>query len=162
MYGDQVEVSIAAADDAVLSNPQNNQVLAYSSATSKWVNTTNPTAPVSSVAGKTGAVALVKADVGLGSVDNTSDLGKPVSTATQTALDGKANTSHTHSIASLTDFAAEIRKTDANAYHNGTAYPLRNTVTSDSARRVRWVGPTAPTIGSGYAINNLDVWEQTT
>lgn len=39
------------------------------------------------------ALALVKADVGLGSVDNTSDAGKPVSTATQTALDLKANLS---------------------------------------------------------------------
>lgn len=46
---------------------------------------------VTSVSGKTGAVALVKADVGLGNVDNTSDLNKPVSTATQTALDLKAN-----------------------------------------------------------------------
>ena len=48
---------------------------------------------VTSVAGKTGAVALVKGDVGLGNVDNTSDANKPVSTATQTALDLKANAS---------------------------------------------------------------------
>lgn len=34
---------------------------------------------------------LTKTDVGLGSVDNTSDASKPVSTATQTALDLKAN-----------------------------------------------------------------------
>lgn len=34
-------------------------------------------------------VSLVKADVGLGSVDNTSDAAKPISTATQTALDTK-------------------------------------------------------------------------
>ena len=34
-------------------------------------------------------LALVKADVGLGNVDNTSDADKPVSTAQQTALDGK-------------------------------------------------------------------------
>ena len=38
------------------------------------------------------SLALVKGDVGLGNVDNTSDANKPVSTATQTALDGKANT----------------------------------------------------------------------
>jgi hypothetical protein len=50
-------------------------------------------APVQSVAAKTGAVTLEKADVGLGNVDNTSDLSKPVSTATQTALDLKANKS---------------------------------------------------------------------
>jgi len=48
-------------------------------------------APVTSVAGKTGVVTLAKADVGLGSVDNTSDAGKPVSTAQQTALNLKAN-----------------------------------------------------------------------
>lgn len=37
-------------------------------------------------------VTLTKADVGLGNVDNTSDLGKPISTATQTALNGKQAT----------------------------------------------------------------------
>lgn len=50
---------------------------------------------VSSVFGRTGAVTAqsgdyTKAQVGLGSVDNTSDLSKPISTATQTALDLKA------------------------------------------------------------------------
>ena len=34
-------------------------------------------------------VTLTKADVGLGNVDNTSDANKPISTATQAALDGK-------------------------------------------------------------------------
>lgn len=48
------------------------------------------TAPVTSVAGRTGVVTLAKADVGLSNVDNTSDANKPVSTATQAALDGKA------------------------------------------------------------------------
>lgn len=37
-------------------------------------------------------LALVKGDVGLANVDNTSDANKPVSTATQTALDAKLNT----------------------------------------------------------------------
>ena len=46
---------------------------------------------VDSVAGKTGVVTLVKGDVGLANVDNTSDLNKPVSTAQQTALNLKAN-----------------------------------------------------------------------
>lgn len=44
---------------------------------------------VSSVAGKTGDIALVKGDVGLGNVNNTSDAAKPISTATQAALDAK-------------------------------------------------------------------------
>lgn len=42
-----------------------------------------------------------KASVGLGNVDNTSDVNKPVSTATTTALAGKANTSHTHTSADI-------------------------------------------------------------
>ena len=45
---------------------------------------------VDSVAGKTGVVTLVKGDVGLGNVDNTSDVNKPVSTAQQSALNLKA------------------------------------------------------------------------
>lgn len=55
-----------------------------------WTALSYPTAPVLSVNGQTGVITLVKGDVGLGSVDNTSDANKPVSTATQTALDLKA------------------------------------------------------------------------
>jgi hypothetical protein len=44
---------------------------------------------------------LTKSNVGLANVDNTSDVNKPVSTATQTALNGKANTSHTHVAADI-------------------------------------------------------------
>jgi hypothetical protein len=49
-------------------------------------------APVQSVAGQTGVVVLSKSDVGLSHVDNTSDASKPISTATQTALDTKQAT----------------------------------------------------------------------
>jgi hypothetical protein len=66
---------------------------------------------VDSVAGKTGVVVLEKADVGLGSVDNTADADKPVSTATATALGGKSDTGHTHTASNVTDFntAADAR-----------------------------------------------------
>ena len=50
---------------------------------------TNVPYPVTSVAGKTGAVALAASDVGLGNVDNTSDANKPISNATQAALNDK-------------------------------------------------------------------------
>ena len=46
---------------------------------------------VKSVAGKTGTVTLTKGDVGLSNVDNTSDANKPISTATQTALNNKVD-----------------------------------------------------------------------
>lgn len=42
--------------------------------------------------GKNINITLAKGDVGLGNVDNTADLDKPISTATQTALDTKQNT----------------------------------------------------------------------
>lgn len=43
-------------------------------------------APVSSVQARTGAVVITKADVGLANVDNTTDAGKPVSTAQAAAI----------------------------------------------------------------------------
>ena len=52
-----------------------------------WTDTT----PVRSVNGKVGYVSLDKKDVGLDNVDNTSDLNKPVSNATQVALNNKLN-----------------------------------------------------------------------
>jgi len=57
---------------------------------------------VSSVNGYTGIVVLGKGDVGLGNVNNTSDAGKPISTATQDALDSKADAVHTHNASDIT------------------------------------------------------------
>jgi len=45
-----------------------------------------------------------KTDVGLGNVDNTSDVNKPIGSLTQLALDGKADTDHNHVKADITDF----------------------------------------------------------
>ena len=45
---------------------------------------------------------VTKSQVGLGNVDNTSDTNKPVSTAQQTALNGKANASHNHAASNIT------------------------------------------------------------
>lgn len=47
---------------------------------------------VDSVNGKTGTVVIGKVDIGLGSVDNTSDADKPISTLAQAALDAKQDT----------------------------------------------------------------------
>lgn len=56
--------------------------------------------------------------------------------------------------------AATLRSIDAVIRYTGTQ-PLRSTVTTDTARRVRWVSATAPSQAAGYAIDGLDVWEQT-
>jgi hypothetical protein len=111
---------IATAQDVALSGPTDGQVLSYNGTLAKWQNATNPTAPVSSVAGKTGAVVLAASDVGLGNVDNTSDATKPVSTAQATAIDAKASV----------------------AAYSGSAWPTR-----PSATYVTWIDATgsAPT-----------------
>lgn len=53
---------------------------------------TNETAINNHIANTSNPHSVTKAQVGLGNVDNTSDLSKPISTATQTALDGKQAT----------------------------------------------------------------------
>lgn len=55
------------------------------------IKTIADTGGVTSVNGQTGDVTLDKSSVGLGKVDNTSDAAKPISTATQAALDKKAD-----------------------------------------------------------------------
>lgn len=71
---------------------------------------------VDSVAGKTGVVTLVKADVGLGNVDNTSDVNKPISSATQTALNGKVSLTGNEIIADVKTFlSSPIVPTPTNA-----------------------------------------------
>ena len=47
-------------------------------------------------------------EIGLGNVDNTADVDKPISAATQTALDGKADTGHTHTVSDITDMPAYL------------------------------------------------------
>jgi hypothetical protein len=58
-----------------------------------WVELLTPAAPVQTVNGYTGSINLSKVDIDLGNVNNTSDINKPVSTATQAALDLKLDAS---------------------------------------------------------------------
>lgn len=63
---------------------------------------------VTSVARRTGAVTLTKTDIGLDNVDNTSDDDKPISTATQTALDSKVDKVEGKDL-SQEDFTTELK-----------------------------------------------------
>lgn len=74
----------------ISNNPTSGNILSWNGSNLIWESPA--TALVTSVGGKTGAVNLVKSDVGLANVDNTSDANKPISSATQTALDAKAAT----------------------------------------------------------------------
>jgi hypothetical protein len=53
-------------------------------------------------------ITLSKSDVGLGAVDNTSDVDKPISAATASALSGKSPVGHTHTASSITDFTSAV------------------------------------------------------
>lgn len=76
---------------------------------------------VTSVAGKTGAVTLAKADVGLGNVDNTFDINKPISKETQAALDLKANSADVYT-KSETDTKLSIKANAADVYKKAETY----------------------------------------
>lgn len=77
---------------------------------------------VTSVAGRTGEVTITKTDVGLDQVDNTSDLNKPISTATQEALNLKAD---------KTAIADMLTKTEANStYAKKSEIPSTDTFLS--------------------------------
>ncbi len=75
-------------------------------------------------------LALVKGDVGLGNVDNTSDLNKPISTATQTALDAKVTGPGSAVSANVASFSGTTGKL---IQDSGKALPSGTIVgTSDS------------------------------
>jgi hypothetical protein len=128
-------------------------------------------APVSSVAGKTGAVTLAKADVGLGSVDNTADTAKPVSTA-QAAADaatlasaiGVAVTSVSANYTLiLTDQAKAVEMTSSSATtitippNSSVAFPIGTII------EIVQLGAAQVTVaaGSGVTLNSADTLVKT-
>lgn len=82
---------------AISNSPSNGDFIAWDGSALTW--TAQTASPIQSVNGHTGAVVVTKSDVGLGNADNTSDANKPVSTATQTALNLKADTSSLSAVA---------------------------------------------------------------
>ncbi|NEV09745.1 hypothetical protein C9417_17705 [Rhizobium sp. SEMIA 4088] len=96
-----------------------------------WQELRTPTDVVQSVAGRQGAVTLTSADLtdastvgralftaanataqvaalGLGNVNNTSDAAKPISNATQAALNQKSDTGHKHVIADIANLQTTL------------------------------------------------------
>lgn len=96
---------------------------------------------VQSVNGKTGnSVTLAKGDIGLGNVDNTSDANKPISTATQTALDAKANSSVTISAGSGLDGGGSLASSRTIALNSTSIASLAKA--DSSVQTVNGVSPT--------------------
>lgn len=66
-------------------------------------------------------ITLNKTDVGLGNVDNTSDLDKPISSATQTALDNKITTGTLATVATTGNYSDLAGRPLDDDFHNLTA-----------------------------------------
>lgn len=93
------------------------------------------------------ALSLTKSDVGLGSVDNTADTAKPVSTAQQTALDGKQDLdSDLTAIAGLSPSNDDVIQRKAGAWANRTMAQVK----TDLAL-------TKSDVGLGNVTNNAQV-----
>lgn len=123
-----------------------------------------------------GQVNITKANIGLGNVDNTSDANKPISTATQTALDLKADlTAIANFITkSVNDLTYYYNKTDIDGKittinNNISAIPkfaievVENLPTSDISSTTIYIKKTSTTeTGNLYTeyiyVNN--VWEE--
>ena len=126
----------------------------------------NESGAVTSVAGKTGVVTLDKNDVGLGNVDNTSDSSKPVSTATQTALNGKAASSHSHAITDVTGLQTALDGKQASgsyaaASHTHTPSEVGLGNVSNTAQVTSITG-TAPIVSSGGTTPAISISAATT
>lgn len=122
-------------------------------ALASWTLVAAPTDAVTSVAGRTGAVVLAKADVGLGNVDNTTDAAKPVSTATQTALNAKANTASptfTGTVSGVTKAMVGLGSVDNTA---DTAKPVS---TAQAAAIAALINDTTAAAGTTYSSTKIN------
>lgn len=111
---DMILLTAQRGDVAVITGDGTSRILATDDPTqvANWVPLPAIGAVVS-VAGQQGVVTLGKGDVGLANVDNTSDANKPISTATQTALDTKqAEHANLDEVSGLTLIANRLVQTD--------------------------------------------------
>ena len=99
--GSEIRFSVAdlvsgLQSEITAQNPLDADLVNDSTSAHKFVTATEKTNWNNHIANTNNPHQVTKAQVGLGNVDNTSDLNKPISTATQTALDLKADKSTTY------------------------------------------------------------------
>ena len=70
---------------------------------------------IAHIANKSNPHSVTKAQVGLGNADNTSDMNKPISSATQAALNGKSDKAHKHKTADISDMPSALPADGGNA-----------------------------------------------
>lgn len=101
-----VDDAITVDKIATSNTPSTNQGLAYNGTSMQWANfepfITSASIATDYFAGDKTWKAMNKYTVGLGNVNDTSDLAKPISTATQSALDTKPSINHFHAGSDIT------------------------------------------------------------
>jgi hypothetical protein len=144
----------AYAEISATSSPVWGQIIGTLSEQTDLQNALNLKAPINSPT-FTGTVSgITKTMVGLGAVDNTSDLDKPISTATQTALNNKQPLdADLTSIAALSDTFGLLKKTANNSYTIDTNTYLTSITSSDVTTALGFTPENAANKGvnNGYA-----------
>lgn len=109
---------------------------------------------------KAGNYTPTKADVGLGNVDNTSDANKPISTATQTALNTKRDASSHDTLNDLTDVVTTGATNGQSLVYNGSSWAPA-TVSGGSGGS--YTGPQffVQATDPGNAASDGDIWIDT-
>jgi len=123
--------------DVIISQPESGEFFRYNGG--EWTNDT-----------------AAKGDVGLGNVDNTSDANKPISTATQTALDAKPN-----NLRQLNDVTIAGPTTDQVLQYDGAEWVNATFNTAQTLEDLTDVDiADAPANGSLLEYNlNLGLWQ---
>jgi hypothetical protein len=144
----------AYAEISATANAVWGQIIGTLSEQTDLQNALNLKAPINSPT-FTGTVSgITKAMVGLGQVDNTSDLDKPISTATQTALNAKQPLdADLTSIAALSGTFGLLKKTANNSYTIDTNTYLTEITSTDVTDALGFTPENAANKGvnNGYA-----------
>lgn len=107
---------VTGSNALLIYNTTTDQVEEYDPTTDTWGAFGG--GAIDSVNGQTGVVVLTKSDIGLANVDNTSDINKPISSATQTALNNKIDLNGQNSTISYLNFTSIV----APAYQEGRVW----------------------------------------
>lgn len=152
-FNGSADITVPAAGSTLSDAVPNSKLATMTQKTYKGRTTTSTGAPEDvAVATLKSDLVLVKGDVGLGNVDNTSDASKPVSTATQTALDGKSATSHNH-----TGVYAPVLGSDDNYVTDAEKVVIGNTSGTNSGNQTSIVGITGTVAQFNTAITDGDL-----
>lgn len=123
---------------------------------------TDGEAPVQSVNGQTGVVSITKVDIGLGSVDNTSDADKPVSTAQANAI-AQVQENLDQLSSNLSDGTVVVAKAtgDANGNNIANTYATKAELADITAVQIRnkdevinATQATVQTVATQYMVDN--------